>query len=79
MKVIGKYGPLYEFLKSKDVEELGMTFRRVEDILGAELPKSAHEHSAWWANETSKFTSHVQCRAWREAGFLVRANLSAKH
>jgi hypothetical protein len=32
------------------------------------LPKSA-ARPQWWANTIGPDTSHVQCKAWREAGY----------
>jgi hypothetical protein len=42
-----------------------MDFRAVEKILGAPLPKSAHDYQAWWANDAS----HSQAKAWLAAGW----------
>lgn len=45
-----------------------MSFTDIERQIGALLPKSA-QRAQWWANEASDATAHVQCRAWREAGY----------
>ena len=55
---------------------LRMTFERVADLVGA-LPQSAFKHPAWWANEESEGTAHVQSKAWLEAGYKARPNLKA--
>ncbi len=51
-----------------------MSFGDIERVLGALLPNSA-ARPEWWANETDPRTTHVQCRAWLDAGykaFLLR-------
>jgi hypothetical protein len=45
-----------------------MTFRDLELVLRAMLPRSA-ERPQWWANENLETTRHVQSRAWLSAGF----------
>lgn len=63
---MSKYDVLGNFLKQQPTQLLLMNFSEVEKVLGFKLPASAHEYSAWWANE---HTSHVQARAWMNAGF----------
>jgi hypothetical protein len=70
----GKYAPLRRYLSRVDEESVTLSFARVEEILGARLPASATTHSAWWGNETKR--THVQARAWMNAGWRVtRVNL----
>ncbi|SJM62665.1 hypothetical protein FM111_09030 [Brevundimonas diminuta 3F5N] len=45
-----------------------MTFRDLELVLRAMLPRSA-ERPQWWANENNETTRHVQSRAWLSAGY----------
>jgi hypothetical protein len=45
-----------------------MSFEEVADLVGG-LPASAFKYREWWANEQSG--SHVQARAWAEAGWRV--------
>lgn len=65
---MAKYDPLGKYLRRKAAGELVMSFADVERVIGAMLPKSA-SLSAWWANEKSPDTRHVQCRAWLDAGY----------
>ena len=65
---MAKYDPLSRHLRRKGMNELEMSFADVERVIGAMLPKSA-SRPQWWANESSDETSHVQCRAWRSAGY----------
>lgn len=64
-----KYQPLADFLRGQDAEHVPMTFAQIERLLGAALPASAYDYAAWWANDDGK--SHVQAKAWLEAGFLT--------
>ena len=66
----GKYSLLCQYLQEQSGKEtVTLTFHQIEDLIGQPLPNSAHRHSAWWANE--KKGSHVQARAWMDAGWLV--------
>lgn len=63
---MSKYDPLKDFLKSRPAGETPMSFPEVEKVLGFELPPSARQHPAWWSNNVG---THVNARAWREAGW----------
>lgn len=65
---MGKYDPLYQHLRRRSADELEMSFAEVERVIDAMLPNSA-ARPQWWSNEAGLDTTHVQCRAWREAGF----------
>jgi hypothetical protein len=60
---MSKYTPLRNYLQSlpPDTRTKTMTFTQIEEILNDKLPRSAHEHQAWWANETNG--PHVQAHA----------------
>jgi hypothetical protein len=73
---MSKYDVLGKFLESQVGERLPMSFVDVETVLGFKLPASAHDYPAWWANE---HTSHVQARAWMNAGYETeQVDLSAR-
>jgi hypothetical protein len=63
---MGKYEPLSEFLRSQSGDEVAMSFRQIERIIGDSLPESAKRHRAWWSNngENSAMT-----QAWLNSGF----------
>ena len=63
-----KYDPLEAYLKRRGSPEIELAFEEVERIIGSKLPESA-SRPQWWANETSPDSSHVQCKAWRNAGY----------
>lgn len=65
---MGKYDPLYNYLRRKPASAIELSFSDVERVIGAMLPNSA-ARPQWWANETDPHSSHVQTRAWRDAGF----------
>ena len=68
---MAKYDPLDDYLAAKysDTEDLTLTFQQIEKILAADLPASAHNYREWWANE--RVGSHIQAKAWMEAGWKV--------
>ena len=63
---MGKYDPLASFLERQNAEYITMTFNKIEDIISAKLPRSAHIHRAWWANEDN---SSRQSYSWLSAGY----------
>lgn len=65
----GKYFPLYEYLSKQQERHVVLTFKEIEEILQAKLPKSAYKYQAWWGNTRSG--TYVQAAAWLEAGFRV--------
>lgn len=65
----GKYFPLYEFLHNQTDNKVIITYEKIEEILGSNLPKSAYKYQAWWGNTRSG--TYVQSAAWLEAGFRV--------
>ena len=64
-----KYQPLRDYLCGSTENTLQMTVAQIESLIGAELPDSAWEHREWWANDRT----HVQARAWLDAGWYVFA------
>jgi hypothetical protein len=64
---MAKYDSLETYLTRCGSVEIELGFAEVERIIGDELPPSAMRPQ-WWANESSP-AGHVQCRAWRDAGY----------
>ncbi len=65
-----RYAPLYTYLMDEvaaDVDQVDMEFESIERVINAELPRSAYQHRAWWANTPS----HAQANAWVSAGWRV--------
>lgn len=72
----GKYRPLYDHLKRLAEDRWDAAFDDVETVLGTQLPASARNHPAWWANET---VTHSHARAWVAAGFhTMNVNLTGE-
>lgn len=68
---MAKYDPLRKHLRRKNLAEVVMTFDDVERVIGGMLRKSA-SLAAWWGNERSSETRHVQCRSWLDAVMTPR-------
>lgn len=60
---MGKYDALEAHLRRQKAATYEMSFRDIERILGALLPKHAFR-AEWWANDELQDPSLVQCRAW---------------
>jgi hypothetical protein len=67
---MGKYEPLAHFLESRNEDRWTATFDQIETKLGFRLPRSAHEHRAWWSNQQGP--GHSQKEAWQAAGWKTR-------
>lgn len=74
----GKYQGLYRHLCDMKTQEWRTTFAEVESIIGFELPPSARDHRAWWANQ-SPALGHSYAAAWRAAGWeTAEVDMSAE-
>jgi hypothetical protein len=63
-----KYAPLVEYLAGLASEETKLSFAEIEAILGFNLPASARQYSAWWANSPASPT-HTWASLWVDAGW----------
>lgn len=63
---MSKYAPLESYLSRQKTENVSMTFRDIEKVIGSHLPSSARAHRPWWGNNA---TGHVNARAWLRAGY----------
>lgn len=73
---MSKYSPLRRHLAAEAAAQVDMTFGELDDLVGG-LPASARRHRPWWSNEREG--SHVQARAWLDAGWRVDSvNLTAE-
>lgn len=68
MGKMSKYHDLYVFLKSRSDDTVRLSFEKIESIISHDLPKSAYQYSAWWANGNN---SHSHANAWQDAGYKV--------
>ncbi len=65
---MNKYTPLENYLERQHGETLKMTYSEIESILDDNLPKSAYQYSAWWANGEK---AHKHSLSWVNAGWKV--------
>lgn len=68
---VAKYDPLFEYLCKSSDGAVTMQFEDIERLVGP-LPTSATKYSVWWANQ-SGLGSHVQAKAWLDAGREVES------
>jgi hypothetical protein len=76
LKKYMKYAALKSYLASRTQIRVQLSFDDVARIAKVRLPASAYDHAAWWANDSK---SHVQAKAWLEAGYKTEnIDLAAK-
>jgi hypothetical protein len=68
---MAKYDPLAQYLRSQSASGLTLSFKAIERLLDAQLPRSAREQQEWWWNDLAPDSSHVQARSWVRSGYLV--------
>ena len=63
----GRYSALANHLSSLPAAQgsVRLSFLEIKTIIGGDLPESASNYRAWWANDDS----HVQARYWLQAGW----------
>jgi len=67
------YRPLYDFFVNLPLDELRVSFAYVEEIMEADLPRSARspgEGLHWWQGDPN--CEQALSGAWQQAGFQVR-------
>ena len=58
---MGKYQPLGQFLRKQRTNEVPLTFREIEKIIGAKLPPNSQHYRAWWSNNPF---NNVMTKVW---------------
>ena len=61
------YRALEERLRASELDQVTLTFREIEELLGRALPESARKHRPWWSNDRT----HSHARAWLDPGWRV--------
>lgn len=61
---MSKYDKLTRYLEGEQGNNLFLNLGAIESILGFELPPSARQYPAWWANQ-----GRGQSLAWQSAGW----------
>lgn len=72
-----KYMRLSDFLakRGKALNEVTLSFQKIEDVIGSKLPKSAYTQRSWWGNIRGRLPSE----AWLTVGWTVKeVNLKEK-
>lgn len=73
---MSKYNALGDFLRRQTTEEVPVSFREIEQVIGGKLPNSAHVHRPWWSNNP---TNSAMTKVWLEAGFRTeRVDMAGK-
>lgn len=72
---MSKYSIFGEYLKKRPENQIELSFHRIEEILGFQLPPTAYKQRAWWSNNTR---NSVMTKVWRRAGFKTEAVDMAK-
>lgn len=67
---MGKYDLLTAFLQRHGADTIGVSFQRLEQIIGDSLPPSARADRTWWGNTRNRM--RVQAHAWLNAGWTVK-------
>ncbi|MBT7189397.1 MAG: DUF4268 domain-containing protein [Anaerolineae bacterium] len=64
----GRYAALADWLQSQpgSIDNVQLTFEEIEKNIDKDLPISARNHRAWWANDSA---SHSQSQQWLDAGW----------
>lgn len=65
---MNKYSPLASYLQALTKNEIRLSFADIEQIIDDNLPDSAREHPAWWANSRTP-DSHTWSHLWLRAGW----------
>jgi hypothetical protein len=64
----GRYATLADWLQSQPgrVDQVQLSFNNIEEIIATDLPASARNHRAWWANDS---VGHSHSQLWLDAGW----------
>jgi hypothetical protein len=68
-KNMRKYAALHSHLNRRNGRPEMLSFEEIEQIIGKQLPESAHKHRSFWANDNQDHHSHA--RACMKAGYRV--------
>jgi hypothetical protein len=69
-----KYSALANYLRCQRGLRHSMSFVEIEALIGTSLPISSRTWSAWWSNDRSPDSRHVQAKhGWLAAGWEVEA------
>jgi hypothetical protein len=78
VKVHSKYAQLHEYLANRYADNVVLTFRQLEDLLGCALPDSARVQHEWWTSPDRDSDKSSCSDAWTLAGRTATPNLLAR-
>lgn len=64
---MGIYTPLTDWLNSRNLDQISLSFSEIEEIIGKSLPPSSYKYSRWWINDEN----NSQGKSWINAGYTV--------
>jgi hypothetical protein len=67
---LNDYGALGDFLKTQTLPELVLSFERIEEIIGGQLPRAA-QRASWWDSLRSPQEKMPQREACLAAGYVA--------
>lgn len=71
VEISGKYKPLAQFLYENWDRKIQLTYEQIEEILGFELPNTAHNlPQSYWANTEY----HAYAKSWLLLGYKAKVN-----
>lgn len=73
---MGKYDPLATFLRRQRRDEVSLTFREIERIVGGILPKASGD-PAWWTGEAGETPAPHKC-AWTSVQFAPQVDFKSE-
>jgi len=76
-KAPAKYVLLHHHLEGRFADTVVLTLQQIEDLLGFELPASAHSQPEWWTMPAPHADASPHSGAWLLAGRTARPNLPA--
>jgi len=76
--VPAEYLPLHKYLDNRFADTVVLTFREIEDLLGARLPDLASRQNDWWANDAADSPASPQSLSWTQASRTAEPNLRAR-
>lgn len=62
-----RFDSLGKYLAHSGMQEITLSFQRIQEILGFDLPASAKQYPAWWSN-----TGHSHAASWTAFGYRAR-------
>ncbi|MFI3254700.1 MAG: hypothetical protein R3Y63_10240 [Eubacteriales bacterium] len=67
---MGKYDEIYEYLRKGKGEDVSLTYKEIEMLIGEDLPPSAYKGpESFWANTIERGKPKGKAKAWLSVGY----------